>query len=137
MDNKQAVKELYKICGELAVLKVDEFVDPMNLAIKALEENDKLKAENERLKQELENSVKFLCKPGDIVYQLYRDKNRGKVPKTIEWYCSKNTVRSVGINSNGEFFVNCEWFTVGGENSLTFLTKEEAENKLAELRGDK
>ena len=36
--------------------------------IESLKENLKLKAENEQLKAELEQSVKLPCKVGDVVY---------------------------------------------------------------------
>ena len=50
--------------------KSEYFTDGvMENAIKALQENDKLKAEIEQLKSELEKSIKLPCKIGDIVYR--------------------------------------------------------------------
>ena len=63
MTNKEAIVEFkqrlpIKDCKE----QIPEYYSAMELAISALEENSKLKAEIEQLKAELEQSVKLPCK---------------------------------------------------------------------------
>lgn len=53
--------EIKSVCG------TDELKE-FDLAISALQENTKLKAEIEQLKSELEQSVRLPCKVGDVIY---------------------------------------------------------------------
>ena len=77
--------------------------------------------------------VELPCNVGDTVYWIQRE------DKGIE----ELEVKSIGVSINQEWkltYLHCEFFTPTYEHLIgyrLFLTREEAETKLAELRGGK
>ena len=137
MDNKQAIGRFKTIVAGLNKTflhtKSESMkstcsleIETIDYAIKALEENDKLKAENERLKQRLfgykdleKRQELYAIKKGKIfTHKVFTLENRGHLLTSVE----------------DDYVFDFLWTDIGEK---IFLTKEEADNKLAELRGDK
>ena len=101
----------------------------------ALEEINKLNTQLFEISQKIEQGrlVELPCKVGDTVYWIQRE------DKGIE----ELEVKSIGVNINPErklTYLHCEFFTPTYEHLIgyrLFLTKEEAEARLQELRGGK
>ena len=114
--SKKEFDENTSSLGLKAVLKHrKEKLESYKIAINSIQENTKLKAENEELKAELEQSIKLPCKAGDIVYTVYNVK--GREPVISE---NKFTLKYYADNIN--YF-----------GKAIFLTREEAEDKLKEM----
>ena len=113
--------------------QIPEYYSAMELAISALEENSKLKAEIEQLKTELEQSVKLPCKVGNVVYVVchYFDCK-------IDYECRKydeigDNVCDGCENNFKEYFIREEKFKISLIEDIgktIFLTQEEAEQHL-------
>lgn len=160
MTNSEAIEQLKFL------KKVDFHVDTKescDIAISALEENTKLKAEIEQLKEdynvlarqydnvenssiryynevkqlksELEQSVKLPCKVGDIVYRV----NGKIIPMTIESVLIKNRNGNILIRIDcieNEFKGEFSYISDSIQNDIgkiVFITREEAEQHLKGL----
>ena len=91
------------------------------------------KYENFKLREEfakIENGtmVELPCKVGDTVYELWQDINK-------EYRISEKTIVAFTVFANGGVVI--ETGTVYPVYINTYLTREEAEAKLAELKGEK
>lgn len=128
MTNEEAIKEFEE---RLSIKdykeQIPEYYQAMEYAIESLEENDNLKAENERLKQELENSVRLPFKAGTPIYIPL--KRQGVVKDRIRrWQVYENKIL---------FYTKGSALLPEAIGLSVFLTKEQAEKKLEELKGDK
>ena len=97
----------------------------------------KLKAENAALKEKLEKAVELPCKIGDEVYEVH-GKCDGKNCVYNGYYGQWRCDYGGKTNCNPFITVNkfryCDIPMVG---KTIFVTKEEAETRLAELKGEK
>lgn len=92
----------------------DKIIDEYKTRIEELE------AENEELRARLDKAVELPCKVGDSIYQY---DNAGKI------YESK--IKNIIYETNGIAFDK------RAINNSIFLTRAEAESRLAELKGKK
>ena len=137
MTNEEAIEKLkyahFHFRNEInevemkSVAGTDE-LEEFNIAINSIQENTKLKAENESLKVELEQSAKFPCKVKDVLYGIAL----GEISEH-EVYAI-----NIGMAENGNI---CEIWTRNYRNAsivyelidfgkTIFLTREEAEQSL-------
>ena len=106
--------------------QIPEYYSAMELAISALEENSKLKAEIEQLKAELEQSAILPCKVGDIVYKA--NKASGAV--------RKHKIIKIDYELNGGeticqiWFENYNFCFARNFGKTIFHAREEAERHL-------
>ena len=113
MTNEEMCLDALELCKKTRIfIPSNEILD---VAINSIQENTNLKAENEELKAELEQSIKLPCKAGDIVYTVYNVK--GREPVISE---NKFTLKYYADNIN--YF-----------GKTIFLTREEAEERLKEM----
>lgn len=95
MTNSEAIKSMRNLDDLISITKSER--ESVRMAISALEENDKLKAEIERLKEELEQSV-IQCAHG-------YDKRQNEIGETLI-YC-EYTDKWMNVTL-GECLGNCE-----------------------------
>lgn len=100
----------YECCG-------NKCLDADDIAINAIQENTKLKAENERLKAELEQSIKLPYRLLDKVWYL----NDNDSPREL-------TIGRISFSRNGIYLENAYGIIVRAD--ATFHTREEAEQLL-------
>ena len=111
--SKKEFDENTSSLGLQAVLKHrKEKLESYKIAINSIRENTNLKAENEELKSELEQSIKLPCKVGDIIYVVYNVKGRKSI-------ISENKFTLKYYMDNINYF-----------GKTIFLTREEAEQSL-------
>lgn len=92
----------------------------VNLHLAALKRIEELETENAALREKLEKAVELPCKVGDTVYQY---DNAGRI------YVSK--IKNIVYETNGIAFDK------RAINNSIFLTRAEAESRLAELKAKK
>lgn len=104
---------------------------------KALQLIWELQAENATLQERLEKAVELPCKIGDIVYKVHDRCNGKACPYNGDygqWRCHYEGKQRC------EPFVETIQFCYGNIPQIgktIFISKEEAESRLAELKGDK
>ena len=130
MTNSEMCIDALKLCKKTRMFIPSN--DILEIAISALEENDKLKAEIEQLKSELEQSIKLPCKVGDVVYRV----NGKIIPMTIESVLIKNRNGNILMRIDcieNEFKGEFSYISDNIQNDIgkrVFLTREEAEQHL-------
>ena len=113
-----------------------EFREKIINAIKVLEEIELLKAKNDELKARLDKAVEQPCKVGDTVYLLSQTSfcPAGEIVET-------KIIDFIGWNDGFRFTSRgkTEWFSFlrGDIGVWVFTTREAAEARLAELKGEK
>ena len=126
MSNENAIEMIKKmnnscmICGEIYAFECNEAKD---LAIKALQENIKLKEDIEQLKLEMKNNHKLPCKIGDTVYVT--------VPFNKPKRINVRTVEGFRLFKE-ELFIETNTFShhLSDFGRIVFLSSEEAKAKL-------
>lgn len=98
-------------------------VSDMDFITEALQDNTKLKAENEQLKSELERSIKLPCKVGDIIYKANKASETVRKHKVIKIDYELN---DVGFTCQ-IWFENYNFCFAHHFGKTIFLTREEAE----------
>ena len=100
-------------------------------------ENEQLKAENADLRERLEKAVELPCKVGDTVYKVYGECNGSDCPYNGafgQWRCNyKGKDRCKAFIDTRAF----RYSDISSINKTIFVSKEAAESRLAELKGEK
>ena len=110
----------------------DEYADDM---YRAVEEIIRLRDENAALRERLEKSVELPCKVGDKVYCIHGMSN----PEMLEWQVNEiritdhNYMLQLGRAGTKDYRNEASQFY----GKWWFTTREAAEARLAELKGDK
>ena len=96
---------------------------------------NRIQEKNQRiaeLEEQLKNVIVLKFKPHNDLFVIVGYKNE---PKSIEQYY----IDEIVIRGNGKFieYRDIEKETIIGENNLLFATKEEAQAKLEELKGER
>lgn len=111
----------------------DEYADEM---YRAVEEIIRLRDENASLRERLEKAVELPCKIGDEVYEVHGKCDRRNCVYNGyygQWRCN------YGGKTNCNPFITVNKFCysdIPRVGKTIFVTKEEAEARLAELKGE-
>ena len=112
----------------------DEYADEM---YRAVEEIIRLRAENAALRERLSRAVELPCKVGDTVYKVYGECNGSDCPYNGafgQWRCNyKGKDRCKAFIDTIAF----RYSDISSINKTIFVSKEAAEARLAELKGEK
>lgn len=138
----KAEKSLRWVVNQIPDFKPTTNEEKMLLAIKlyseaGAEEIKRLEAENAALREKLKNAVALPCKVGDEVYEVHGKCDGKNCPYNGyygQWRCSYGGKR----NCNSFITVNKFCYSdIPMVGKTIFVTKEEAEARLAELKGGK
>lgn len=125
----------------------EEITHIMKVAVQLELDNEKIRSENYKLLQELKTYedleeqgllVRLPCKVGDTVYRVNAGAKQPIIPMTvseIHFLCYKNE-RAVRFDTIGKEDMGESCYRLEDIGRIVFLTHEEAEKKLEELKNE-